>query len=333
MWKLNLLTSEQEKTYRSLLSKKVFERVRTCGDAVVEHELTADVIDELLTGKPAALETKNDNLMKKFIKGYTFKDMRAYDAVNRSKKVDKCKDPIYKLYHPVVEKLNKIFDYKYLITQTSVARELARLNGRNTCTYCNRQYTLTIDLAGKPNPVRPEFDHWFPKSLFPLLALSYYNLIPSCHICNSNVKGGEVFNLAEFYHPYAESFAPRFFFRAMLLKGDIWTPYVCFPPLMADASRKKEEKTIKAFHLDEIYKEHASLEVADIMNFVTKNNPHYLQTLFRSVLKDMCGEKSLNEVYRMMFGVELEEEKYPNRPFGKLKHDLLEQCGVIYSKL
>ena len=37
--------------------------------------------------------------------------------------------------------------------------------------------------------MRPQFDHWFPKKKYPLLAISFYNLIPCCTYCNSSVKG------------------------------------------------------------------------------------------------------------------------------------------------
>lgn len=49
------------------------------------------------------------------------------------------------------------------------------------CPYCNRMYTTT--LYGKKR-VRPDFDHFYPQSRYPYLAVSLFNLIPSCNICN-----------------------------------------------------------------------------------------------------------------------------------------------------
>ena len=49
-----------------------------------------------------------------------------------------------------------------------------------TCPYCNRNYIFIYD-KGK---IRPEIDHFFPKSKYPYFAMSYFNLIPCCHICN-----------------------------------------------------------------------------------------------------------------------------------------------------
>lgn len=49
------------------------------------------------------------------------------------------------------------------------------------CPYCNRMYTTT--LYGKKR-IRPDFDHFYPKSRYPYLAVSLFNLIPTCNICN-----------------------------------------------------------------------------------------------------------------------------------------------------
>lgn len=76
--------------------------------------------------------------------------------------------------------------------------------GIDTCIYCNRNYTLYFG----GNYSRAELDHWFPKSEFPILALSLYNLIPSCHSCN-HIKGAQKkydWNnaLNNLNHPYLE---------------------------------------------------------------------------------------------------------------------------------
>ena len=47
-----------------------------------------------------------------------------------------------------------------------------------TCPYCNRHYTFTLNKGAK---AAPEFDHFYDKADHPLLAVSFYNLVPSCH--------------------------------------------------------------------------------------------------------------------------------------------------------
>ena len=116
---------------------------------------------------------------------------------------------------PENEICKKIFrydaiNYKKKFQTESTAYWLQRQLGVKVCPYCNRMYTTT--LFGE-NRIRPDFDHFYPKSKYPYLAVSLFNLIPSCSMCNRK-KG----NIAEITHekeknenisiiyPYDESF-------------------------------------------------------------------------------------------------------------------------------
>lgn len=82
----------------------------------------------------------------------------------------------------------------------------------NLCPYCNENYTYSLldknkTRAGYPNlTVRADLDHFFPKNTYQLLAMSLYNLVPSCKICNSSIKGSKEFDLTKKpLNPYIES--------------------------------------------------------------------------------------------------------------------------------
>jgi len=61
----------------------------------------------------------------------------------------------------------------------------AKTLGIRTCLYCNTAYTLIAE-GHCPSAAKAlfEFDHFYPKSLYPWLSLSMHNLIPSCGTCN-----------------------------------------------------------------------------------------------------------------------------------------------------
>ncbi|HKG07649.1 MAG TPA: hypothetical protein VKB19_14360, partial [Pedobacter sp.] len=80
--------------------------------------------------------------------------------------------------------------------------DLAEKLDIQTCIYCNRLYTHTIITDKRDFIARATFDHWFPKGTYPLLALSFYNLIPSCNVCNSSIKGSDIYALKNIFHPY-----------------------------------------------------------------------------------------------------------------------------------
>lgn len=70
-----------------------------------------------------------------------------------------------------------------------------------TCPYCNRQYIITL----RDKKVRPQFDHYYSKSDYPYLALSIFNLIPCCSICNMAKSDLDTCQKSILY-PYDEEF-------------------------------------------------------------------------------------------------------------------------------
>jgi hypothetical protein len=58
----------------------------------------------------------------------------------------------------------------------------------NVCPYCNRNFISPIykdERVGEDNRKQaPDIEHFFPKSIYPFLALSISNLLPSCSFCN-----------------------------------------------------------------------------------------------------------------------------------------------------
>ena len=106
------------------------------------------------------------------------------------------------------EKLNtwnectKIFDYDKFSKANSnnqgAAYWLQHQLDVKVCPFCNRIYTTTLFNRN----VRPAFDHFYPKSIYPYLAVSLFNLIPICDICNK-AKSDRIDSII---YPYDESF-------------------------------------------------------------------------------------------------------------------------------
>ena len=59
------------------------------------------------------------------------------------------------------------------------------------CPYCNRCLIEPIDDEAGKRTVVGELDHFYCKSKYPYLAVSLYNLVPSCGICNGKSRKGE----------------------------------------------------------------------------------------------------------------------------------------------
>lgn len=84
-------------------------------------------------------------------------------------------------YEKVVEAMR--YDY----VQNIVYPQIMKLLGVKTCTYCNAQYAFAIQ-KGKDLYINYEIDHWKPKSIYPFLSTSFYNLQPCCSSCNRKKK-------------------------------------------------------------------------------------------------------------------------------------------------
>ena len=74
------------------------------------------------------------------------------------------------------------------------------------CPYCNLEYAQTTTVNGRNKPLRPAFDHFYPKSKYPFFALSLNNLVPTCTTCNSSIKGDDdsIKSYKDIIHPYDE---------------------------------------------------------------------------------------------------------------------------------
>ncbi|WEA00717.1 hypothetical protein [Mucilaginibacter sp. SJ] len=191
----------------------------------------------------------------------------------------------------------------------------------DTCVYCNRLYTHTIITDQRDLIARPTFDHWFPKSTFPLLALSFYNLIPSCNVCNSSLKGSKTMALKDIFHPYLKYPNPK---KQMVFKFSYTLEDHLLAESKLDTFNKFSESSVKAMKLREIYHVHRE-EIRELIYLKKAYSEGYLSSL-QTILKSPLTRE---EIYRLAFGVYLEDEQLIRRPLSKLKKDILDELGLL----
>lgn len=201
----------------------------------------------------------------------------------------------------------------------------------NTCLYCNRNYILQI----VDNRANAQLDHWFPKGTFYILALSLYNLIPSCSSCNhikltgkeaikklssnQNLKDDEINQwwlneaLNKLNHPYLDNHNFRFSYEYKSLDDF---------NLKIDVEKdSKTDSTLKFNRIEEIYNAHSNLELKDLVHLRSK----YSDTFLNMVSNNFEGIVSKEEAYRIIFGVEEKAENFHKRPFSKFKTDIIDE--------
>lgn len=304
------------------LFSTIKRKANNCKNSLISNFLTDAILKSLLISLPNDLVKINKEFYNS-IPNHTFNGYNIYkvNCALKSKKTrltpsQKSNITKYSNLHVI---LNRIFNYtgSFSIKKTKYSTyNLASNLDINTCAYCNRTYTKTVI---NPNKItRPEFDHWFPKSKFPLLALSFYNLIPSCHICNSSVKGDEEFNLKDHLHPYIDKVID---FQFSYDHKD----YNNFRFKIVSTPGSKEEKTTEAFKLKEIYETHED-EIEDLRKIRDVYSDRYLQNLTTQFKGLTISEE---EVYRLAFGVHKDEKLFEKRPLSKMKKDILIELGII----
>lgn len=191
-----------------------------------------------------------------------------------------------------------------------------------TCVYCNRIYTKTVISSSGRKVSRPTFDHWFPKNQFPLLALSFYNLIPSCSICNSGVKGAIPFSISTHFHPYYDNPNKNFKYTFSYNHKD----FDKFKfKIITEKNDQFSEKSIASFKLEEIYKAHED-EIEDLRKIRDTYSENYLEMLESQILGVSLDRQ---EIYRLAFGVHFQEAMFDRRPLSKMKKDILIELGII----
>ena len=214
-------------------------------------------------------------------------------------------------------------DFKrYMVNQYKLMRNrqgnwlLQKLNIR-VCPYCNRSYTFTINTKSKR--ISPEFDHFYPKSIYPYLALSFYNLIPSCPVCN-HIKANDEIDI----HPYIEGFSNNSKFRIDKIENCILSDDYNEWEIYFEKTDTKFDKNIKVFGLRQLYNQHK-----DYISEIVFKARAYNSDVYNSIIKTF-KEQGLTEkeMKRIIFGTYLELEDVGLRPLSKLSKDIIEQVGI-----
>lgn len=316
MWQLNNLSSSIEDLYVTLLIDDMKQRRDAISLVKVQTYLCDNKLKWLLKSKPIDLYADIDMLKKNLFQS----DYTKLISAIKSKKKNKQQKKLISKHAATIN----VFDYNSLISsKKNISYKIAELIGVNTCIYCNRQYIFTVqDTSNKIT--RPEFDHYLPKSDYPFLALSLYNLIPSCHICNSNCKGAT--ELDRSMNPYLNHSSIDFFKFTYIPNSKGFPVSVDIKDIHIP-KQKGIQKFLECFKIKDIYDAHTKLELSDLYTFATKYSKTYLQDVLSETVKNL--KISQEEAYRILFGTEMYPDKDNDRPLSKFKRDILKELGVI----
>jgi hypothetical protein len=225
--------------------------------------------------------------------------------------------------------ISGIFNYKEFRKKHGYT--LANKLGITCCPYCNKNYTTSHDTKKKDGDrknVFPEFDHFYPKSKYPLLAISFYNLIPSCSICNTHFKQEKDPFDENLFYPYtklSKGDGIKFKFYSQDYKsliGQQKNTVLDFEFTGDENLRGQLKNSINFFGIKDNYEKAHSDLISDIIDKRITYSAKYLDSIKDTYKLDF--ESS----YRILFETHYEDENLHKRPFAKLKKDIYDDFEI-----
>ncbi|PSL26453.1 HNH endonuclease [Chitinophaga ginsengisoli] len=196
------------------------------------------------------------------------------------------------------------------------AYSFVRRTGVTVCPYCNRNYVINVPNAKKRTS---QLDHIWGKDKYPLLALSLFNLVPSCGPCNHS-KGATPGN---YYNPYDGSVKNLPSFHVTLLGSNFFENLdhlridLKYPPGFTSQ--------IENMYIDRLYIEHRDL-VQELLKKKRIYNHVYSQQLVKqlSKLKVPGGLllRDTTDFVNLFLGTFISPDEFHKRPFAKLTSDI-----------
>lgn len=224
----------------------------------------------------------------------------------------------------VIDKQNAWSEFcRYMKGQYKRVRELfgtdllEKLNVK-VCPYCNRQF---INMVDDHKNIKPELDHFYPKSKYPYLALSFYNLIPSCSVCN-HAKGEEEIAINPYkddFHSHKVDFSIDSLMECLFGEQGNWK--IALPTELDGEC----ESNIEVFALNELYSQHKDIAKEIAIRSIAYDS-EYLKEL-EEVLKN--GGFTESKVKRIILGNFTDKDDLGYRPFSKLTSDIYNQIKTL----
>ena len=194
------------------------------------------------------------------------------------------------------------------------------------CAYCHTQGTYVVNEYYKRNHKphkkgelkKPkaffELDHYYPKSKYPFLCVSFYNLIPICSSCNKAKK-----DITIDFDFYIESKSLIQEFKFTLSKGSV-AKYI--------ATKNKNNITVEISHPNKKilknFDERFSLslkynEYKDIVEELIYKEIKFNQIYLDSI-SNILNNTSLNKtiIKRIIYGNYSEKDEFLKKTFGKI---------------
>ncbi|NKD33776.1 hypothetical protein [Enterococcus casseliflavus] len=259
-------------------------------------------------------------------------------------------DRIFRNFREINVLLSKTNNYKYYskIIRNDLVKEL----DIQVCPYCNSTLIISDSDFNEADFITvydteyntANLDHFFPKAIFPLFALSLGNFVPSCSKCNSNFKKEKYIDLV---NPRYESFDPDAGFYIKSITPSVYYDYkkseleILFN--ISDCAQKKKIKhSYELFRIrDHLEHEQVKKQACEIFWKIRSTT----EDAYKNYIKDYQSangdideiEKEIREFLQFKvqqnklkdidcdYSLDGDRSHVINVEYGKLKFDIIDQ--------
>jgi hypothetical protein len=197
------------------------------------------------------------------------------------------------------------------------------------CPFCNREYIFRFeDTKSKKARIIATLDHYYDKDTYPFLAVSFYNLIPCCHICNSKFKHSKNFYEIKHLHPYEDDFNKKATFHLKLEDSTFYYDKKGFDLELKENSNDDEltKNTISTFRLNDLYQNYKDIAL-ELIQKTQIYNESYIDELYQKYEGTLF--KNREDVLRHITGGYIDDIDINKRPLSKLIKDISEELDLI----
>ena len=228
--------------------------------------------------------------------------------------------------------VKRVFAYKTLYRDHAACEVNCREINLKFCPYCNEiavpVIVRTNGLTGQQKDMALlQLDHFYPRSRFPFLSLSFFNLIPGCSICNGVLKGEKDFDIDSHFNPFHRRLDDVFRFAITNIKpnnlDEIQITYENKLPIHSS------DQAIRDFEILQRYEQSYKRPLYKLVRAINTHKPRYAfqvkrQFPFLFNFPD-TGITDLIEHHN----VPLLRREINEYSIGKLKRDICIQMGVL----
>ena len=255
-------------------------------------------LKEILCGDFEKLSEIKDRHKTKFKQDKSIQKMFNYDKASSNS------------FKPLISKL-----------QPKISKYIEKYGDIHTCYFCNIDFINRFKIRDAKTKNGFTLDHFLDKATYPFLALSIYNLIPSCYICNSKVKGtNEIISFAPTSKEF--DFDKKVKFKTFIINENLEIEEEKdFSLLLKEDYGNMYKSYVDVLELDGRYEYH-KYKVIELVN----KRKLYPNSRIKELAK--LTQQTEEKVKQDLFG-EYDEDNLHKQPLSKLIKDISEELELI----